>query len=209
TLLAFSLFQLYTGAFGQYTAYIQRTVHLGFALTLIFLLYPARKKGNKKKVAWYDILLAVAAIVVCGYWPVFYETLVQKFGGIDNTQMIIGGIAILLVLDATRRAVGLSSTIISLVFLVYELFGHYMMRMVACRGITLSLLIDSMFFTTEGILSTLLQVSSTYIFLFLLFGPFLIQTGVGNYFNDLAIAIAGKRTGGPAKVAIFSSALQG
>jgi len=209
TLLAFSLFQLYTGAFGQYTAYIQRTVHLGFALTLIFLLYPARKKGNKKKVAWYDILLAVAAIVVCGYWPVFYETLVQKIGGIDNTQMIIGGIAILLVLEATRRAVGLPITIISLVFLAYALFGPYMPGMLAHRGLTLSQLIDSMFFTTEGILGTPLQVSSTYIFLFLLFGAFLIQTGVGNYFNDLAISLAGRRTGGPAKVAIFSSALNG
>src|SRR5690625_4942242 len=161
TLSAFSLFQLYTGAFGQYTAYIQRTVHLGFALTLIFLLYPARKKGSKAKVAWYDILLAVAAIVVCGYWPVFYETLVQKIGGIDNTQMIIGGIAILLVLEATRRAVGLPITIISLVFLVYALFGPYMPGMLAHRGLTLSQLIDSMFFTTEGILGTPLQVSST------------------------------------------------
>src|SRR5690625_6861461 len=96
--------------------------HLGFALTLIFLLYPARKKGNKKKVAWYDILLAVAAIVVCGYWPVFYETLVQKIGGIDNTQMIIDGIVILLVLEATRRAAGLPITVISLFFIDYASF---------------------------------------------------------------------------------------
>src|SRR5699024_2726613 len=209
TLLAFSLFQLYTGAFGQYTAYIQRTVHLGFALTLIFLLYPARKKGNKKKVAWYNILLAVAAIVVCGYWTVFYESLVQKIGVMENRQMIIGGIAILLVLEATRRAVVFPITIISLVFLAYALFGPYMPGMLAHRGLTLSQLIDSMFFTTEGILGTPLQVSSTYIFLFLLFGAFLIQTGVGNYFNDLAISLAGRRTGGPAKVAIFSSALNG
>src|SRR5699024_8863492 len=77
------------------------------------------------------------------------------------------------------------------------------------RGLTIHQLVDAMFFTTEGILGTPLQVSSTYIFLFLLFGAFLIQTGVGNYFNDLAISIAGKRTGGPAKVAICSSALQG
>src|SRR5699024_12412784 len=77
------------------------------------------------------------------------------------------------------------------------------------RGLTIALLVDSLLFTTEGILVTLLQVFSTYIFLFLLFGAFLVQTGVGNYFNDLAITIAGKRVGGPAKVAIFSSALQG
>lgn len=209
TLLAFSLFQLYTGAFGQYTAYIQRTVHLGFALTLIFLLYPARKKGSKSKVAWYDMLLALLAIVVCGYWPVFYESLVQQIGGIDQTQFIIGGIAILLVLEATRRAVGLPITIIAIIFMAYALYGPYMPGMLAHRGLSLAQLIDSMYFTTEGILGTPLQVSSTYIFLFLLFGAFLVQTGVGNYFNDLAISLAGRRVGGPAKVAIFSSALNG
>lgn len=208
-LIAFSLFQLYTGAFGQYTAYIQRTVHLGFALVLIFLLYPGRKKGNKRKVAWYDYILVLLSIIVTAYWPVFYDTLVQKIGGINETQMIIGGIAILLVLEATRRAVGLPITIIAIVFLIYALYGPYMPGMLAHRGLTLEQLIDSMFFTTEGILGTPLQVSSTYIFLFLLFGSFLVQTGVGNYFNDLAISLAGKRTGGPAKVAIFSSALQG
>lgn len=208
-LLAFSLFQLYTGAFGQYTAYIQRTIHLGFALTLIFLLFPARKKGNKKKLAWYDAVLAILAIVVCGYWPLFYETLVQQIGSISQTQMIIGGLAILLVLEATRRAVGLPITIIAILFMVYALYGPQMPGMLAHRGLNLDQLIDSMFFTTEGILGTPLQVSSTYIFLFLLFGAFLVQTGVGNYFNDLAISLAGKRVGGPAKVAIFSSALNG
>ncbi|WP_042221288.1 TRAP transporter permease [Oceanobacillus manasiensis] len=209
-LLAFSLFQLYTGAFGQYTAYIQRTVHLGFALTLIFLLFPAsKKKGNKKKVAWYDYILILLSIIVCGYWPVYYDTLVQQIGGIDQVQVIIGGIAILLVLEATRRAVGLPITIIAILFLSYALIGPNMPGGLAHRGLSLEQLIGSMFFTTEGILGTPLQVSSTYIFLFLLFGAFLVQTGVGNYFNDLAIALAGRRTGGPAKVAIFSSALNG
>ena len=209
-LIAFSLFQLYTGAFGQYTAYIQRTVHLGFALVLIFFLFPASKKGSKKnKVPWYDMILILLSIIVCTYWPLFYETLVQKIGGIDTAQMIIGGLAILLVLEATRRAVGLPIVIIAAAFLFYALFGPQMPGMLAHRGLSLEQLIDTMFFTTEGILGTPLQVSSTYIFLFLLFGAFLVQTGVGNYFNDLALAIAGKRTGGPAKVAIFSSALQG
>ncbi|MBM7618822.1 TRAP transporter 4TM/12TM fusion protein [Bacillus tianshenii] len=208
-LLAFSLFQLYTGIFGQFTAYIQRTVHLGFALTIIFLLFPARKGLKKTKVDWYDYILIGLTIVVCGYWPVFYDTLVQQIGGINTQQTVIGGLAILLVLEATRRAVGLPITIIAGVFMVYALFGPYMPGILIHRGLSMEQLIQSMFFTTEGILGTPLQVSSTYIFLFLLFGAFLVQTGVGNYFNDLAIAIAGKRTGGPAKVAIFSSALQG
>lgn len=208
-MLSFSLFQLYTGAFGQYTAYIQRTVHLGFALTLVFFLFPARKSKVRHKVPWYDMILILLSIIVCAYWPVYYDELVQQIGTISNAQLLIGSIAILLVLEASRRAVGLPITVIASCFLLYAYFGPYMPGMFAHRGLTLYQLVDSMFFTTEGILGTPLQVSSTYIFLFLLFGAFLVQTGVGNYFNDLAITIAGKRTGGPAKVAIFSSALQG
>ncbi|MCM3618169.1 TRAP transporter permease [Sutcliffiella horikoshii] len=208
-LIAFSLFQLYTGIFGQLTAYLQRTVHLGFALTLIFLLFPARKGGNKTKIAWYDYILVGLTVVVCGYWPVYYDTLVQQIGSITSAQTVIGGLAILLVIEATRRAIGLPITIIAVVFMIYALFGPYMPGMLIHRGLSLTQLVQSMFFTTDGILGTPLQVSSTYIFLFLLFGAFLVQTGVGNYFNDLAISLAGRRTGGPAKVAIFSSALQG
>lgn len=208
-LLGFSLYQLYTGAFGQFTAYIQRTVHLGFALTLIFFLFPAKKSTTRNSLPWYDMILILLSIAVCAYWPLYYETLVQHVGTITDVQLIIGSLAILLVLEASRRAVGLPITIIAISFLIYAYFGPSMPGMFAHRGLTLHQLVDSMFFTTEGILGTPLQVSSTYIFLFLLFGAFLVQTGVGNYFNDLAITIAGKRTGGPAKVAIFSSALQG
>ena len=207
--IACSLFQIYTGIFGQYTAYVQRTVHLGFALVLIFLLFPARRGGPKGKVAWYDYILAVLSIIVCAYWPVYYDTIVQQLGGATEAQLIIGSLAILLVLEASRRAVGLPIVIVALAFLAYAYFGPYMPGALAHRGLSLNQLVTSMFFTTEGILGTPLAVSSTYIFLFLLFGAFLVQTGVGMYFNDLALAIAGRRTGGPAKVAIFSSALNG
>lgn len=210
-LLGFSLFQIYTGAFGAYTAYIQRTVHLGFALTLIFLLFPASRKSKRSRdsIPWYDYLLALLAVIVTGYWPVFYESLVQIVGAIGTTQVIIGLIAILLVLEATRRAVGLPITIIATIFLLYAYFGPYLPGQLGHRGLNLHQLVKTMYFSTEGILGTPISVSATYIFLFLLFGSFLVQTGVGGYFNDLAIAIAGKRTGGPAKVAIFSSALNG
>lgn len=209
TLVSFSLFQAYTGAFGQFTAYIQRTVHLGFALSLIFFLYPIKRGVARTKVPWYDWILILLSILVCGYWPYYYETLVRHIGTITDAQFYIGTIAILLTLEATRRAVGLPIVIISIAFLLYAYFGQIMPGMFAHRGLTPYQLVKAMYFTTEGILGTPLQVSSTYIFLFLLFGAFLVQTGVGNYFNDLAISIAGKRTGGPAKVAVFSSALQG
>lgn len=210
-LLSFSLFHLYTGVFGMLTAQLQRSIHLGFALALIFLLFPARKKdrGSKHKVAWYDIILAILGVAVGAYWPLFIDEIVMRAGRLTEIDFYIGLLAVLLVLEATRRAVGLPITIIAVVFLLYGIFGPYMPSFLAHRGLNLDRLIQTMFFTTEGILGTPLGVSSTYIFLFLLFGSFLVKTGVGQYFNDLAVSIAGKRIGGPAKVAIFSSALQG
>lgn len=210
-LLAFSLFHLYTGVFGMLTAQLQRSVHLGFALALIFLLFPARKKdkGKKHKVAWYDIILAILGIAVGAYWPLFIDEIVMRAGRLTEIDFYVGLLAVLLVLEATRRAVGLPITIIAIVFLGYAIFGPYMPGFLAHRGLDLERLIQTMFFTTEGILGTPLGVSATFIFLFLLFGSFLVKTGVGQYFNDLAVTIAGKRIGGPAKVAIFSSALQG
>ncbi|MGV2940867.1 TRAP transporter permease [Mesobacillus sp. LC4] len=209
-LLAFSLFQLYTSIFGVLTAQLQRSIHLGFALALIFLLFPARKKNLKvKKVAWYDLLLAVIAVAVGAYWPMMIDDLVNRVGRLTPMDFYIGIAAILLVLEATRRTVGLPITIIAALFMAYALYGPYMPGFLAHRGLDLESLVQTMFFTTEGILGTPLGVSSTFIFLFLLFGAFLVKTGVGQYFNDLAVAVAGKSTGGPAKVAIFSSALQG
>jgi TRAP transporter 4TM/12TM fusion protein len=211
-LLAFSLFQLYTAIFGVFTAQIQRTVHLGFALSLIFLLFPANRKKRQKgklQIAWYDGILAILSIGVGAYWPLFFEDLVMSVGILTTLDFIVGILAILLVLEATRRAVGLPIMIIAVIFGLYGLFGQYMPGFLAHRGLSLDRFVQTMFFTTEGILGTPIAVSSTYIFLFLLFGSFLIRTGVGQYFNDLSIAIAGRSIGGPAKVAIFSSALQG
>ncbi|MFB6496705.1 TRAP transporter permease [Bacillus haynesii] len=211
-LLAFSLFQLYTAIFGVFPAQIQRSVHLGFALGLIFLLFPATKglrKTGKFKVAWYDAILAVLGAGVGAYWVANYETIVGGIGLITETDFYVGLLAVLLVLEATRRAVGLPITIIAGLFLLYGLYGSYLPGFLSHNGLTLERLVQTMYFTTEGILGTPLAVSSTFIFLFILFGSFLVRTGVGQYFNDLAVAIAGRSTGGPAKVAIFSSALQG
>ncbi|MET3575691.1 TRAP transporter permease [Bhargavaea ullalensis] len=209
-LLAFSLFQLYTAIFGQYTAYIQRSIHLGFALSLIFLLFPFRRKTARKgRVPFYDVILALLSVGVGLYWPLNYADLVLRVGRMTDLDTIVAIIAVLLTLEAARRAVGLPITIISVAFLVYAFFGPYFPGFLAHRGQDLTALSQLMFYTTDGILGTPISVSATFIFVFLLFGSFLVKTGVGQYFNDLAVAVAGKLTGGPAKVAIFSSALQG
>lgn len=208
-LLAFSLFQLYTAIFGIFPAQIQRTIHLGFGLTFIFLLFPARRKARKDKIPFYDFILAALAIVVGSYWTINYDRLVQSIGQLETMDFYVGVLAILLVLEGARRAVGLPITIIASLFLAYAYFGQSMPDFLAHRGQDLESIANLMFFSTDGILGTPISVSATYIFVFLLFGAFLVKTGVGQYFNDLAVALAGKLTGGPAKVAIFSSALQG
>ncbi|MFC4712630.1 TRAP transporter permease [Planococcus dechangensis] len=209
-LLAFALFQLYTAIFGQYTAYIQRSIHLGFALSLIFLLFPMRRrKGARHKVAWYDYLLALLSVGVGAYWPIMYDDLVFRIGRVTDLDLAVGILAVLLTLEATRRAVGMPITVIGVLFLTYGFFGPYFPGFMRHRGQDLDSLIQLMFFTTDGILGTPIGVSATFIFTFLLFGSFLVKTGVGQYFNDLAVTLAGNLTGGPAKVAIFSSALQG
>ena len=209
-LLAFALFQLYTAIFGQYTAYIQRSIHLGFALSLIFLLFPMRRrKGARHKVAWYDYILALLSVGVGAYWPIMYDDLVFRIGRVTDLDLAVGILAVLLTLEATRRAVGMPITVIGALFLTYGFFGPYFPGFMRHRGQDLDSLIQLMFFTTDGILGTPIGVSATFIFTFLLFGSFLVKTGVGQYFNDLAVTLAGNLTGGPAKVAIFSSALQG
>ncbi|MDN7226149.1 TRAP transporter permease [Planococcus liqunii] len=209
-LLAFSLFQLYTAIDGQLTAYLQRSIHLGFALSLIFLLFPAiKRKGDRRKVPFYDYLLALLAVAVGAYWPIMYDDLVFRVGRVTEMDLIVGILAIVLTLEATRRAVGLPITIISSLFLAYAFWGPYFPGFLKHRGQDLDSTVQLMFYTTDGILGTPLAVSATFIFVYLLFGAFLVKTGVGEYFNDLSVSLAGHLIGGPAKVAIFSSALQG
>ncbi|MCF6093216.1 TRAP transporter permease [Microaerobacter geothermalis] len=207
--IAFSVFQLYTAIFGTLASQLQRSVHLAFGLTLIYLLFPATLKGDKKSIGPIDILLAIAGAGVGLYWVYAYDGLVTRAGNLTTLDLVVGGIAILLVLEASRRVVGLPITIIAAVFLLYAYYGKYMPGFLQHRGVNLERLIGQMYYTLEGILGVPLGVSATFIFLFLLFGAFLGKTGVGQYFNDLALVIAGRQIGGPAKVAVFSSALQG
>ena len=208
-LLSFSLFQLYTAIFGALDAVIQRAAHLGFGLSLVYLLYPSRKSFSKTKLHPLDVVLSILAASVCLYVLINYKELVLRSGRVNSTDMMVGVIAILLVLESTRRVVGWPMVIIAVVFIAYAIFGRYLPGMLSHRGIAPDDLVQQLFFTTEGIFGIPIGVSSTFIFMFLLFGAFLEKTGMGEFFIDLSNAVAGGAVGGPAKVAVLSSATMG
>ncbi len=207
--IAFSIFQLYTAIYGTLASQLQRSIHLSFALGLIFLLYPAHGKADRTKLTWYDAILSFLGVGIGLYWLFEYKDLIYRAGMYNTLDIIVGVIAILVVLEAARRVVGVPITVIAVVFLIYAHYGSYMPGFLQHRDIDWDRIVTQMYYTLNGILGTPIKVSSTFIFLFLLFGAFLEKTGVGQYFNDLALLIAGKQVGGPAKVAVFSSALQG
>ncbi len=207
--ILFSLFQLYTASVGLLPARIQRAVHLGFVLTLAYLLYPVRHGRAGKKIPWHDIALALASIGVVAYLVVNANALLERSGAYTRTDFIVGAVGILLVLEACRRVVGIPILTIALAFIAYAYFGPYMPGFLNHRGYRPERIVSHLFFTTEGIMGIPLGVSATFIFLFILFGAFLEKTGIGKFFIDLANAVAGFASGGPAKVAVITSALEG
>jgi TRAP transporter 4TM/12TM fusion protein len=212
--VSLTLFHLYTGYRGAFEARIQGPIHLGTALGLIFLLYPIKKGLHRKQkgVPWYDVVLAFTALGVGYYNVINYEELVaQKIVfGYSQMDIIVASLGVLLVLEAARRCVGLPIVAVAGVAILYALYGnHIPTKMFAHRGFSWEKLATDLYLTTKGIFSTPIQVSSTFIFLFLFFGVMLIRTGVGQFFNDVAFALTGRFIGGQAKAAVVASALEG
>ena len=207
--IAFSVFQLYTATFGVLDAQLQRGIHLGFGLALAFLLYPTCRSWSRNKIHPLDLVLAVLGAAAPAYIIYEYQHLVLRAGTVSSLDLVVGVIGILLVIEATRRVVGIPMVCVVLAFLAYAFAGPYMPGILAHRGLTLPQLVGHLYFTTEGIFGIPLGVSSTFIFLFILFGAYLESTGLGKFFIDLANSIAGWASGGPAKVAVLSSGLMG
>jgi len=207
--ISFSAFQLYTAIFGVLDAMIQRSIHLSFGLVLIYLLYPTSKKWSHSKLHPVDAFLAVLGALAPMYIVVNYQKLVLRAGTATPLDIVFGVIGILLVLEAAHRVVGIPMVVIAGVFIIYAFAGSYIPGKLAHRGANFETLVQHLYFTTEGVFGIPLGVSSTFIFLFILFGAFLERTGLGQLFIDLANAVAGWAAGGPAKVAVLSSALMG
>jgi len=178
-------------------------------MALIFLLYPTSKKWSKDRLHPLDLGLAVLGAITPMYIIANYGQLVLRAGTATTMDMIVGVVGILLVLEAARRIVGLPIVIIAGVFIAYAFAGPWLPGQLAHRGVDVGDLVQHLYFTTEGVFGIPLGVSSTFIFLFILFGAYLEKTGLGQYFIDLANSIAGRSAGGPAKVAVLSSGLMG
>jgi len=221
--IIWSLFQLwYASPFpfwfniGMFKGLPARAIHLGFALLLAFLIFPF---SRSKKISIIDILISIIGAFCCLYIYFFYDQLVDR-GGIllkitlgQNInipiELIIGIIGILILLEATRRVIGLPLVIIAICFLLFSFFGRYAPDIISHGGLSLKRLVGFQWFDQEAIFGIPIGVSVDFIFLFVLFGALLETAGGGKYFLDLAFAMVGKMRGGPAKAAILGSGMTG
>ncbi len=191
-----------------------RGIHLSFALLLCFLMYPVTRRWSERGLPPWDIACALAGCVAALYLFFGWDGLVSRHGllyvwnGIP-VEAILGGVGILLLLDATRRAIGIPLVIVCAVFLVYSIFGQSMPDVISHKGLSLNRLIGYQWLTGEAIFGIPLSVSVSFVFLFVLFGALLDKAGAGQYFLALSFAMVGRFTGGPAKAAILASGMTG
>jgi TRAP transporter 4TM/12TM fusion protein len=208
--LVFSAYQLTIAAFAPLSSLITRSLHVGFLLLLVFVLYPMRKRGKQMtRVPMLDWVLALLGFALGLYQWVFESALIQRAGDPTLTDLVVGTTVVILVFEAARRVLGVALPIVCAAFLLYGLFGQYLPGALAHRAYDYAQIVDQLAFGTEGIYGIPTLVSATYIFLFILFGAFLEHAGMIKLFNDLALGLVGHTKGGPAKVAVISSGLMG
>jgi TRAP transporter 4TM/12TM fusion protein len=201
--IAFSTFQIVTAAFAPLSSPVVRAIHVGFLLLMTFTLFPPLRQR------WLGWILGSAAFAAGVYHWVYEADLVQRSGDLIPSDYVVGIVTIVLVFEAARRVMGIALPIICAVFLAYALFGEYLPGALAHRGYGIDQVVGQLAFSTEGIYGTPTFVSSSYIFLFILFGSFLEQAGMIKLFTDFAMGTFGHTKGGPAKVSVISSGLMG
>lgn len=218
-LLALSVFHYYTAGFGLLAEVTHRGIHLAFVLGLIFLVFSARKRDNAKApqasllrplgIGLVDWALAAAAVVSSLYVPYIFEDLAFRVGNPLTIDWVMGTLAILVLLEATRRAIGPPLPIIAAVLMIYAMLGPSLPSILAHPGNSWKAVVNHLYLTSQGIYGIALGVVATYVFHYVLFGVLATRVGLGKLFIDLATALAGRFSGGPAKVTIFASGLFG
>ncbi len=217
--IALSLFQLYAAGIQPLGLFYQRSIHLSFIMVLAFLMFPIAGKGQRGVIAWaIDLVFLIAAIASGAYIVINLNAIFDRAGFWSQTDIWMGIVTTLVVLEAARRAIGLGMTLIGVAAIVYGLagprgalpvVGEWLPGILAHRGNSFDRLIGQLYLGQEGIYGLPLGVAATYIFVFVLFGAFLEVTGAGKFFIDLAYAATGRKAGGPAKAAVLASAGMG
>lgn len=209
--IVYSLFHLYI-TYNPMPELLQRSAHVSIGLCLIFLLYPAGKNSSRSSTSWLDWLLFLGSAASMSYLFVEYQNIMTTRGGIPNsTDIFFSMITVLLVFESARRIMGWGLPLLALIFLAYPFISsfEFMPDRLLTRPFDLGDIFGQMYLKTEGVFSSAIGASVTFIFLFILFGAFLAKSGMGQLFNDLALALAGHKQGGPAKVAVISSGFMG
>ncbi|WP_154124674.1 TRAP transporter permease [Grimontia hollisae] len=209
--LCWSLFQLwyaspFTVALNDTEA---RSIHLAFAIFLAFTAYPALKRSPRNRIPVQDWLFALAGSFSAGYLFLFYTDLASRAGAPTSVDIAVAVTGMILLLEATRRALGPPLMVVALVFLLYTFAGPYMPDVIAHKGASLNKAMSHMWLTTEGVFGVALGVSTSFVFLFVLFGALLDRAGAGGYFIKVAFSLLGHMRGGPAKAAVVASGLSG
>lgn len=204
-------FHFVTAGIGILSDLIQRTVHLSLVLPMCFILKPARKKyAGETKVPFYDVIFAILSFIACGYIWVFYDSILWKplrwYGAFDEICAII---LILLILEASRRCVGPTFSIMAIAFFVYAIFGPYFPGTWGHQAFTTDIILQNLYHATTGIWGTMVGISSTMLAMFAIFGAVLGQTGGADTFIQIGLRLTGKSVGGPGKVAVVASGLMG
>ncbi len=214
--LAWALFQLWYASPMPYIVRVAvlnstevRSIHLAFAIFLAYLAYPAFKSSPRKYIPILDWVLASVAAFCAAYIFLFYRELSDRPGLPTTTDLVVSVVGIVLILEATRRALGPPLAIVCLVFIWYTFGGHLMPEVISHKGASLAKGMSHYYLTTEGVFGVALGVSASMVFLFVLFGSLLEKAGAGNYFIRVAFALMGHLKGGPAKAAVVSSGMTG
>ncbi len=207
---SFSGFYLYTSGFGLISSETNRAFYLLFTAILIFLSYPLGKKSLTGKPTIFDFVLIILVTLSIGYWVDQYVPYaIDRVSSPNKWDTIMGIIAILMIVETSRRALGWAIPIIAFLFLLQLYFGPYLPGKLSHSGLPFTRIIEFTFSTQESMFGVITSTFATFVFPFMIFGAFLEKSGAGNFFMDLAASLTGKWRGGPAKIAVFSSALFG
>ncbi len=216
---AWSLFQLSLPQILILDSVYVRCIHLAFAIMLVYLSYPAFKKREtkgifsflsvKNRIHFIDYGLGIIAAYAALYLAINYEQLAERQGAPIFTDIVVGVILVILLLEAARRSLGPFLVIVACLFIFYSFFGPYMPDVIAFKGVSFRRFMSQMTISTEGIYGIPLDVSAMIVFLFVLFGSLLNKAGGGKYFIDLAFSLLGRFKGGPAKAAVLASGMTG